>query len=177
MVASPLPDVRTVQAFKAPYYQVTIDWQLLVDGTLDDTQALATAVVVALGTDGLADIDDELPDPDSTDRAGWWGDYQAEQIWNGWPIGSKIWLLRRSAIRPVQSLRGATVSHVRMYLYQAIQPFVDLRIISRFDGLVERVDTQRIDALVRLFKGPTPVIDMRYSLLWDEQQQASSEAL
>src|SRR4051812_1651501 len=87
------PDIRTVQNTEFPKYSVTIDWQLLDDGTLDDRQALATAVVVALGTNALADVDDRLPDPDSTDRQGWWGDMDAEAIWNAWPIGTKLWLL------------------------------------------------------------------------------------
>src|SRR4029077_21243171 len=94
-------DIRLVQNLQFPAYSVTMDWQLLDDGTLDESQALATAIVVALGSDGLADADDPLPDPDSTDRAGWWGDLEADTIWNAWPIGSRLWLLRRSAIESV----------------------------------------------------------------------------
>ena len=95
---STVPDVRLVQNTQFPRYSVTIDWNLLGDGTLDDTQALATAIIVALGTNALADATDEMPDPDSTDRAGWWGNLDADVIWNGWDIGAKLWLLRRSAI-------------------------------------------------------------------------------
>ena len=72
---------------------VQIDWNLLGDGTLDATQELATAIIVALGTDRLAEPGDQFPDPDSSDRRGWWGDYQAEAIWDGWPIGCRLWLL------------------------------------------------------------------------------------
>ena len=93
-----VPDIRLVQNNLFPKYSVTVDWQLLPDGTLDDTQALATAVIVALGTNALASDNDMLPDPDATDRMGWWGDLDAELLWNGWPIGSKLWLLRRSNI-------------------------------------------------------------------------------
>jgi phage gp46-like protein len=173
-MTSPVPDVRTVQAFKAPYYQVTIDWSLLGDGTLDDSQALATGVVVALGTDALADPTDELPDPNSTNRAGWWGDLDCDVIWNGWPIGSKVWLYRRSAILPAQARLGSTVMRIKNAIYAAIQPFVDARIASTFDLYVERVDKQRIDALLQIFKGPTLVVDLRYSILWDELQQQST---
>src|ERR1700750_2247663 len=92
-----VPDIRLVQQNQFPTRQeVTCDWLLLADGTLDDTQALATAIIVALGTDALADKDDILPDPDSTDRCGWWGNLDADLIWGGWDIGSKLWLLRRS---------------------------------------------------------------------------------
>jgi phage gp46-like protein len=84
-----MPDVRLIQSPEAfPKYQIPIDWLLLDDGTLDDSQALATAIIVALGTDRLAAPGDILPDPDSTDRAGWWGDMDAEELFNGWPIGT-----------------------------------------------------------------------------------------
>src|ERR1700750_875151 len=104
-----MPDIRIVQNTALPKYSVTCDWSLLADGTLDDTQALATAIIVALGTDRLAETDDVLPDPDSTDRRGWWGDYQAQEIWDGWPIGSRLWLLQRAKIEGPGSRRGATV--------------------------------------------------------------------
>lgn len=175
MSNSPVPDIRTVQAFKAPYYQVTIDWSLLQDGTLDDTQALATAIVVALGTNGLADVDDELPDPDSTDRCGWWGDLDCDTIWNAWPIGCKLWLFRRSAIRPPQAKSGQTIALIRNAIYAAIQPYVTAQIISTFDAYVARVDRQRVDADIIIYKGPTPAIQMRYTVLWDELQ-ASQQA-
>lgn len=166
-----VPDIRIVQNRLFPKYSVTCDWSLLDDGRLDDRQALATAVIVALGTDGLAAIDDILPDPDSTDRAGWWGDLDADVIWNGWPIGSKLWLLRRSKILPLTSGLGATTTLVDGYIRTAIQPFVDRRICTAFDVWVTRVDKQRIDALVRIYRGPLPEIELRYAIVWDELVQ------
>ena len=175
-MASSVPDVRLVQDTTFPRYSVTIDWNLLGDGTLDDTQALATAVIVALGTNALADATELLPDPDSTDRAGWWGDYDADTIWNAWPIGAKLWLLRRSAIESVASRQGSTVARVLAYVRLAIQPFVDQRIASRFDASAERVDKQRIDTRIVIYRGPSPAIEMLYSVLWDEQQYATQTA-
>jgi phage gp46-like protein len=170
-------DIRLVQDSRPPYYQINADFLLLPNGTLDDTQALATAVVVALGTNGLADADDILPDPDSSNRMGWWGDLDADVIWNGWPIGSKLWLERRAAIESSQSGRGSTLAWIKDYIYFALQPFVDRRIISSFDAYVERVNVQRIDSLITLYRGPTPVIDMRFAILWDEQQRAAASSL
>ena len=48
-----MPDIRLIQDAKNPplKYSVSVDWSLLNDGTLDDDNALATAVIVALGTD------------------------------------------------------------------------------------------------------------------------------
>ncbi len=175
-MTSTVPDVRLVQDARFPRYSVTIDWSLLGDGTLDDTQALATAVIVALGTDALADASDALPDPDSTDRAGWWGDLEADTIWNAWPIGSRLWLLRRSAIESVASRQGSTVARVLAYVNMTIQPFVDRRIASRFDAVAVRVDKQRIDTKITIYRGPSSAVELLYSVLWDEQQSATQTA-
>jgi phage gp46-like protein len=165
-VASAAPDIRLVQNLAFPKYSVTLDWSLLDDGTLDDRYALATAVCIALGTNALADKDDILPDPDSNDRQGWWGDLDAD-IWGAWPIGSKLWLLRRSKIEDVNAQRGSTLTRVINYISQAIQPFVDARICSNFVVEAARNDPQQIDALIRIFRGPLPEIELRYSILWE----------
>jgi phage gp46-like protein len=170
---SECPDIRLVQNTYFPKYSVTLDWRVLGDGTLDDSEALATALCVALGTNALASLDDPLPDPDSTDREGWWGDYDADFIWQAWPIGSKLWLLRRSTIEGPNAQRGATVALVQNYIVQAIQPFVDRRICSTFDVTVTRMDKQRIDALIHVYRGPLQAIELRYAILWDELASVS----
>jgi phage gp46-like protein len=164
-----MPDIRLVQRTDFPARtSVSVDWALLDDGTLDETEALATAVIVALGTDRLAAIDDELPDPDSTDRRGWWGDLDAQEIWGGWEIGSRLWLLQRAKITGSNAARGSTLVRVKHYIQEAIQPFLSLRIASAMDVQVERVDTQRIDALVRLYRGPQTAVELRYQILWQD---------
>jgi phage gp46-like protein len=165
-----VPDIRLVQNNVFPAYSVTVDWQLLPNGTLDDTQALATAIIVALGTNALAGPYDILPDPDSNDRMGWWGDLDAQLIWNGWPIGSKLWLLRRSKITPPDARQGSTMVMVESYISAAIQPFVDRKMCSGFDVWTTRVDPQRIDALIRIYRGPLPEIELQYAVLWDALQ-------
>jgi phage gp46-like protein len=165
-----VPDIRLVQNNLFPQYSVTVDWSLLPDGTLDDRQALATAVIVALGTNALASDDDILPDPDSTDRCGWWGDLDASTIWNGWPIGSKLWLLRRSKIIPASAGQASTLTLVGNYIRTAIQPFVDRKICSGFNVWVTRVNPQRVDALIRIYRGPEREIELRYAVLWDAMQ-------
>jgi phage gp46-like protein len=163
-----VPDVRLIQSNFFPNQQsVTLDWKLLPNGTLDDTQALATAVCVALGTDALASVEDILPDPDSGDRCGWWGDLDAELIWGGWPIGSKLWLLRRAKINPASAREGATVARVENYIRAAMQPFVDRRICSSFDVWASRVDNNRVDALLRIYREPQLPLELRYAVLWD----------
>jgi phage gp46-like protein len=160
-------DIRFVQNTFFPEYSVSVDWAL-IGGSLDDRQALATAVIVALGTDRLAEPTDVLPDPDSTDRGGWWGDLDAEEIWAGWPIGSRLWLLRRAKIEDPGSARGATVTRVEAYIHEALQPFIDLRICSRLEVNAARVSRQRIDARIRMYRGDILMIDLPYQVLWDD---------
>jgi phage gp46-like protein len=162
-----VPDIRLVQNTQFPKYSVTLDWSLLPNGQLDDSQALATAVCVALGTNGLASDTDELPDPDDNNRCGWWGDLDAAAIWGGWPIGSKLWLLRRSKITPASARQGATVTLVENYIITAMQPFVDNKICSSFSVNATRVSAQRIDALLRIYRGPQQPIELLYQVLWD----------
>ena len=162
-----VPDIRLVQNNQFPKYSVTLDWSLLPNGTLDDSQALATSICVALGTNALAGVDDVLPDPDQTDRCGWWGDLDADLIWNGWPIGSKLWLLRRAKINSAASREGSTLVMVENYIRDAIQPFVDRKVFSAFMVWATRVDKQRIDALLRIYRGPQQPLDLRFAVLWD----------
>lgn len=165
---SEAPDIRLVQNTQFPKYSVTVDWQLLSDGTLDDTQSLATAIVVALGTDRLAEPGDILPDLDSTDRRGWWGDFDAQPIWDGWPIGSRLWLLTRDKIVGPGARQGATTVRVEQYIREAIRPFLDRRVGSTMEVKASRIGPHRIDALVRIYRGPLLEIELRYQVLWKD---------
>jgi phage gp46-like protein len=170
-----MPDIRLVQNVEFPnhpHYSVTIDWLLLDDGSLDETQALATAVIVALGTDGLAAPSDILPDPDSTDRAGWWGDLDAGEIWNGWDIGCKLWLMKRDKIVGPESFQGATVARVENYIRAAIQPFISRKIGTSFEVFVERAARDQINAFIRIYRGSKKEIELRYQILWEEIERS-----
>ena len=145
---------------------------MLDDGTLDDSQALATAVIVALGTDRLASQSDILPDPDSTDRAGWWGDMDAEELFNGWPIGTKLWLLRRAKIVGPEDPEGATVTRVEQYIVEAIRPFIDNRIATSFSVEAHRNGVNRVDAHIIIYRGPKPPVELRFQVLWDGIERA-----
>jgi phage gp46-like protein len=164
-----MPDIRLVQQADFPYRtEVSVDWLLLSDGTLDQQDELATAVIVALGTNRLAERNDILPDPDSTDRCGWWGDLDAEVIWDGWPIGSRLWLLRRAKITGPGAYEGATLARVEQYIHEALQPFISLRVASRSEVSVVRVGKERFDASIRLYRGPELAVDLNYQILWED---------
>jgi phage gp46-like protein len=147
---------------------VTMDWLLLDIGMLDERDELATAVRVALGSDALASADDILPDPDSTDRRGWWGDMDANEIWQGWEVGCRNWLLTRAKITDSNSFEGSTTERARQYTLSALQPFIDQRIASQVDVTATRTDTQEIDVSVTIYRGPEAEIDLRYQLAWQE---------
>jgi phage gp46-like protein len=161
-----MTDVRIKQNFN--FAEQLWDWALRTDGQLDQSEELATAVRVALGTDRLADEDTILPDLDSTDRRGWWGDMDAESIWNGWPIGTKNWVLARSKITQAPSEEGSTVERARQYTLEALQPFIDNGVASRVEVEAERTELHRIDVHAVIYRGPLPEIDLRYQLLWQE---------
>lgn len=158
-------NIRVVQ--KREDYGLTLDWLMTPQGTLDDGDELASAVIVAFGTDRLADADDELPSPTDTDRRGWWGDMEAREIWGGWPIGSRLWLLSRAKIAGEKAREGATVARVERYLREAMQPFVDARIATQVAIKVERVGRDGIAADITLFRGPRPAVELRFANLWD----------
>ena len=147
---------------------MTMDWVIRADGRMDECEELGTAIRVALGTDKLAAPFEILPDIDSTDRRGWWGDWDADTIWGGWPIGTKNWLLLRAKISDPVSYEGATVERARLYTLEALQPFVDRKIASAINVTAERVGLDRIDVEATIYRGPLQEIALRYQILWDE---------
>lgn len=146
-----------------------MDLLLLDNGQLDQREELATAVRIALGTDALAGENDILPDPDSTDRRGWWGDFEAEEIWGGWPIGTKNWLLSRAKITDTPSSEGSTLLRARQYTLDALQPFIENRVATKVDATAVRVGLERIEVNAKLYRGPALDIDLNYQALWQEE--------
>lgn len=163
-----MPDLRLVQHGGFPQEVVTLDLLQGSDGLIDDSQALATAAMVALGTDRRAGDTDILPNPDDTDRRGWWGDLDAENIWDGWPVGTRLWLLRRAKITGPGARDGATVAVAETYIRECLQPFVDRRIASRLVVSCERTGRDSIAALAILYRGPQPAVELRFADLWAE---------
>lgn len=162
-------DIRLVQSVDmSSIVPVTIDWLLKSNGQLDETQALASAVIVALGTDRRALESDILPDLDDTDLRGWWGDYEAFAIWDGWPIGTRLWLLGRTKIVGAGAREGATIARVESYVNEAMRPFIERGVASRVTVNAERIGLDRIDVRVVLYRGPTAAVDLRFAALWED---------
>ena len=81
--------------------------------------------------------------------------------------------MRRAKIAPASSQQAGTLTLIEDYIRVAMQPFIDRKICSSFDVFVSRVDKQRIDALLRIYRGPRPAIDLRYAVLWDDQAKGA----
>ena len=161
-------DIRYLQQLDFPAYAVELDWLMSDQNLLVDGYDLQSAVIVALGTDALAPPDEELPDPDATDRRGWWGDMDAEELWGGWPVGCLLWLLHRAKITGPLSRQGSTLGRAEGWTREAMLPFTQRRIASRIDVLADQIDTQRIDVGVVIYRGPDRAIELRYNELWEE---------
>lgn len=164
-------DIRFLQQLDFPAYAVELDWLMTDQNLITEGYDLQSAVIVALGTDALAPPEQELPDPDDTDRRGWWGDLDADILWGGWPVGCLLWLLRRAKITGPLAKGGSTLARAEGWTRDAMQPFVINRIASRIDVLAEKIDTQRIDVAVTIYRGPEPAVELRYADLWNELRE------
>jgi phage gp46-like protein len=162
-----MPDLRLYDIVTP--FVVTFDLLQKADNLIDETEALATAVMVALGTNRRANDDDILPNGEAdTDRRGWWADTNADVIWNGWPIGSRLWLLERAKITDTMARQGSTLARIDAYIREALQPFTQQGMCSRVDVTVTRTELQKIVATVLLYRGPLPTIQLQYQSLWAE---------
>lgn len=159
-----MSDVRIVS--KADLTWTVADWLLLPSGNLDEREELANYVKVALMSDRLSDPSEARPDPDSDDRRGWWGDYQAKAIWRGWEIGCKNWLLTREKIADDRAWQGGTVARAENYTREAVQPLIELSMASAVDVRAQRVDRERIDVSVIIYRGPEAEIELIFQDLW-----------
>lgn len=158
-------DIRILQNFDDA--SPSLDWWLRGDGALDDSDPIGTAMIVALMTDRRADPSDELPDPDDSDLRGWWGDTDAEAIHGGWPIGSRLWLLARTAIRSRGYRKGATLSLVEQYAFEALYPFVDCGLGTQIVVKATRNGLGRIDLEATLIRDGRRNVSLRFADLWD----------
>ena len=153
-----------ITPFSSPF-TVRLDWMFGTAAGDPQDHRLANAVIIALNTDRRANADDKLPDPRSTDRRGWWGDTDAAAIWGGWPVGSRLWLLTRAKL-PGGTREGATIVRARSYIAEALQPFVDAKIATRFDIALAQDTPERISGTITIYRGPKTAIALQFQDLW-----------
>ena len=161
-----MPDIRLIPIATPDI--VTFDWLQTPTGLIDETEQLASAFMVALNTDAIADPTDVLPDPRDTNRRGWWGDLDAESIWGGWPIGSKLWLLTRAKILDNTAREGDTVIRAQRYIKAALAPFITKGICTQITVDVFQKNDHRLNVRIVAYRGPKATIQLEYSPLWSE---------
>lgn len=154
--------------------RITFDNDDLFEGdfTFDDSiqdfesdEGLETAVLISLFTDRRAKDDDILPDPDSDDKRGWWGDLVSPAT-EGDQIGSRLWLLERSKTLP------SILQKAKQYTKEALQWLIDDGAAVRIEVETERQMKNNTDILiikVVIYKTYNRIINLQYDLQWNAQ--------
>lgn len=93
------------------------------DGDIEIDVSLKTAKLISLFTDKRADPD-ELPLSFADDPRGYWGDVLEE---DGFQLGSKLWLLKRSKKSP------KLTEEVRSYIFEALKWLKDDEHVSNIE--------------------------------------------
>jgi len=169
-----VPDIKLIPVNTVDV--MTFDWLQTSTGLLEEDAELVTAFLVAIFTDAAANASDAPPDPRSNDLRGWWGDLDSDVIWNGWPIGSKLWLLTRAKIVDQMAREGATIARVQQYLYACLTPFVTAGICSKVVVTAQQDTEARIVAQATMYRGPKSAIQLQFLPLWSELFPSSAAA-
>lgn len=131
----------------------------------ESDEGLETTLIISLFTDRRAQDDDVLPDSDSMDRKGWWGDL-ASPIVEGDQIGSRLWLLNR------EKTLSSTLQRAKQYVSEALQWMLDDGVAVRIDVNVERQGIVGHDMLaiqVKIYQRDGVLIAKEYELQWTAQ--------
>ncbi len=134
------------------------------DFTTDST--FTTAIIISLFTDRRAKEEDPLPDPESSDRRGWWADNLAEVQDDR--IGSRLWLLSRE--KTIQS----ALTRAKQYTKEALQWLIEDGLAAEVEVKTERIlrgneptgDTLAIQ--VRVYKVTGIIESYTFQTLWSE---------
>lgn len=131
------------------------------EGDLVRETGLETAVMISLFTDGRADDDDELDNPD--DKRGWWGDLTTgdDDL-----IGSKLWLLDRS------KTTNETIEKTKQYIEEALQWMIDDGVAAKVAIEVERQgdpENARLATLIKIHKSDGNIENFKFDDLWKAQ--------
>ncbi len=128
------------------------DWQA-GQGDLLSGNDLETAILISLFTDRLARADDDY---DGDDRRGWWGDSGAD-----YPIGSRLWLLRR------RKLTLATAASAETYATEALQWLIDDGVVSSITITTRIVYPSKLTMQIIFLKPDGTSSPFNYSWAWE----------
>jgi phage gp46-like protein len=142
-----MSDIATIwspQALRGDY--------ALAGASLASEQDLATAVLISIFTDRVANGDDTIPD-NTADRRGWWADL-GEDV----PIGSRLWLLSRS------KETAAVLAAAHDYIVEALQWLLDDGVAAAVDVVTEWTRPGMLGAQVTVTRGDGAT----FAWAWDE---------
>ncbi len=134
------------------------------DNDLVKDQGLETAVIISLFTDRRANNDDILPEINSDDMRGWWGD-QTNNIQDD-QIGSRLWLLDRAKTTEENIIR------CKQYVRESLQWMLDDGVAVKMNVNVERQGDPGNDRLVfavELFKRDGNKVSLQFDNKWEGQ--------
>ncbi|CFV26491.1 GP46 family protein [Yersinia enterocolitica] len=128
------------------------DWQTGGGGLLDGDD-LETAILISLFTDRLARSDDAI---DGDDRRGWWGDTGSE-----YPIGSRLWLLRREKLTTKVALKAED------YANEALAWLVDDGVVTAISTNAQIVFPNRINLIINHQQPAKAQASVKFSWVWE----------
>lgn len=143
------------------YQEADLDYDLNA-GDLSTDKGLETAVIISLFTDQRAKDDDTLPDIDSDDKRGWWGD-QVSDIEDD-EIGSRLWIHaeRAKATQEVLNL-------VKKDIEEALQWLIDDGIAASVSVTTERQKDSMLAFEVQIKKKDGTTTAVRFDDNWTAQ--------
>jgi len=144
-----MPDI-TLQWNAATNYA---DW-VQTGSVLETGNDLQSAIVISLFSDRIAAVGDVIPDG-TNDPRGWWADADV-------PIGSRLWLLKRSKQIP------ETLQLAYDYIAEALQWLLDDGVVAQFDINVQWVRTSMLGAQITAYKQDgTTLMTGLYTWAWN----------
>ena len=130
--------------------------------SLRSGQDLDTAIYISLFTDRVAETGDKIPD-NTSNRRGWWGDNQPSG--NTVPIGSRLWLLNRSA-SPSQQILNQAVGYAK----EALQWMVSDGVAANIDVVGNWNANNFLALQVTIYRSDGNVIfNKTYDWAWSQQ--------
>lgn len=132
-----------------------IDAAIAFDDVAAD-RGLRTSVILSLFTDRIAEDDDILPGGDR-DRHGWWGD-EFNDV-EGDKIGSRLWLLDRSARRPEVAKRAEE------YIRESLAWMIVDKVTDKLDVTVEIAGADLLYTIG--INRPTGPVKFKFRHVWD----------
>lgn len=131
------------------------DW--VQDGAaLKGGEDLATAVLISIFTDRVANSDDPIPDG-SGDPRGWWADAGER-----YPIGSRLWLLERA------KQTAETAARAKDYIVEAVQWLINDGVAATIDVTTAWIAPTRLGAQVVVNRHDGTSVALNFANVWQE---------